>query len=340
MNMKKITSLVLIVLGAITAVKAQNIITVDNSVGSSAQFSDLQTAISNASSGDIIQVHPSETNYGNIEVDKPLILIGFSHNSPDKQTLITDLTLSANASNVTVTGFRVTDDFFINNGTPVTNIILENNFFSSSMVISNGGVDNLMLRGNVINTLGNTASSGSSFTNAIITNNIFYGNLNVRLHESVTIKNNIFLNSEVFNSRDETGNATVQNSIFIANSAGTADANNPGVNFENSLIFNRSTGNANALVGTNNIVNIDPLFVEDNDNTIYEPQIDDYHLQAGSQAINAGVNGEDLGIFDGGSFTFNNFGFTNGIPTVNIDAISTTVAPGQNLNVIISTTNH
>ncbi|MDC6366660.1 MULTISPECIES: hypothetical protein [Flavobacteriaceae] len=338
--MKKITSLVLIVLGAITAVKAQNIITVDNSVGSSAQFSDLQTAISNASSGDIIQVHPSETNYGNIEVDKPLILIGFSHNSPDKQTLITDLTLSANASNVTVTGFRVTDDFFINNGTPVTNIILENNFFSSSMVISNGGVDNLMLRGNVINTLGNTASSGSSFTNAIITNNIFYGNLNVRLHESVTIKNNIFLNSEVFNSRDETGNATVQNSIFIANSAGTADANNPGVNFENSLIFNRSTGNANALVGTNNIVNIDPLFVEDNDNTIYEPQIDDYHLQAGSQAINAGVNGEDLGIFDGGSFTFNNFGFTNGIPTVNIDAISTTVAPGQNLNVIISTTNH
>ncbi|WP_350284820.1 hypothetical protein [uncultured Croceitalea sp.] len=318
---------------------AQNVITVDNSIGSNANESDLQTAISNANPGDILYVHPSETNYGNIEIDKPITMIGFSHSSADKQTLITDLTLTSNASNVSVSGFRITDDLFITDGTPISNLILEDNYFSSSMVINNGGVDNLVLRGNIINTMGSSGASASSFTNALITNNIFLGNITVRLHESVTIKNNIFLTSEVFNSRDETGNVTVQNSIFIARTAGTANANNDGVTFENCLIYNESTGNADALVGTGNIVNVDPLFVEDNDNTIYEALIDDYHLQNSSQAISAGVNGEDLGVFDGGTFSFDNLGFPKGIPTVNIQAISTTVAPGQNLNVIITTSN-
>jgi len=337
--MKKITLFTIALLGCMALTNAQTVITVDNSTGSNANFSDLQTAISNATAGDIIYVHPSETNYGNIEVDKPLTLIGFSHSSADKQTLITDLTLTSNASNVKVSGFRVTDDLFVNSGTPISNLILENNYFSSSMVISNGGVDNLVVRGNIINTMGSSGSTGSSFSNALITNNIFYGNLTVRLHESVTIKNNIFLTSEVFNYRDDTGNVTVQNSIFIGRTNGTANANNDGVTFENSLIYNQSTGNADALVGTGNIVNVDPLFVEDNDNTTYEALIDDYNLQTGSQAIGAGVNGENLGIFDGGGFLFDNLGFTDGIPTVNIQAISTSVAPGQNLNVIINTSN-
>ncbi len=337
--MKKITLFTIALLGSMALTNAQTVITVDNSAGSNANFSDLQTAISNATAGDIIYVHPSETNYGNIEVDKALTLIGFSHSSADKQTLITDLTLTSNASNVKVTGFRVTDDLFITDGTPISNLVLENNFFSSSMVINNGGVDNLVLRGNIINTMGGGGSTGSSFSNALITNNIFYGNLTVRLHESVTVKNNIFLTSEVFNNRDETGNVTIQNSIFIARTTGTANANNDGVTFENCLIYNQSTGNAEALVGTGNIVNVDPLFVEDNDNTIYEALLDDYNLQTGSQAIDAGVNGEDLGIFDGSGFVFDNVGFSDGIPTVNIQAISTTVAPGQNLNVIINTSN-
>ncbi|UOY07987.1 hypothetical protein L0P88_05400 [Muricauda sp. SCSIO 64092] len=337
--MKKITLFTLAFLVNLAFIYAQNIITVDNSPGSAAQFNDLQTAISNASSGDIIYVHPSETNYGNIEIDKPLTMIGFSHSSADKQTLITDLTLTSNASNVRVSGFRVTDDLFITAGTPISDLILENNYFSSSMVINNGGVNNLVLRGNVINTMGSGASSGSSFSNALITNNVFFGNLTVRLHESVTIKNNVFLTSEVFNSRDETGNVTVQNSIFIARTSGTANANNDGVTFENCLIYNQFTGNADALVGTGNIVNVDPLFVEDNDNAIYEPLIDNYNLQSGSQAISTGVSGEDLGLFDGSGFVFDNVGFTDGIPTINIQAISTTVAPGQNLNVIINTTN-
>ncbi|WP_396635420.1 hypothetical protein [Maribacter sp. R77961] len=339
--MKKITFTLLLLLVVCSGIHAQNVITIDNSTGSNAQFNDLQTAIASASSGDILYVHPSETNYGNIEVDKPLTLIGFSHSSADKQTLITDLTLSSNASNVTVTGFRITDDLFIANGTPINNVVLENNRFESSMVINNGGVDNLVVRGNVINTMGSGSSTGDTFTNTLITNNLFYGSgLRLRFHESVTVKNNIFLTSDVFNSREETGNVTVQNCIFIGNTSGTANFNDDGVFFENCLAYNRSSGNTEALVGTNNIVNIDPLFTEDNDNANFDALLDNYILQPSSPGIASGVNGENIGIFDGGNFTFNNIGLTNGIPTVNIDAISTTVAPGQNLNVIISTTNN
>jgi hypothetical protein len=62
----------------------------------------------------------------------------------------------------------------------------------------------------------------------------------------------------------------------------------------------------------------------------------DFHLQAGSVAIGAGVNGEDLGIYDGVTpFLFNNFGFTAGIPTVTITAITEQVAPGDNIEVTI-----
>ena len=171
--MKKITFTLLLSFALYSGINAQNIITIDNSTGSNAQFNDLQTAIASASSGDILYVHPSETNYGNIEIDKPLTLIGFSHSSADKQTLITDLTLNANASNVTVTGFRITDDLFISNGTPVNNVVLENNRFESSMVISNGGVDNLVVRGNVINTMGSGSSTGETVTNGSITTHIF-----------------------------------------------------------------------------------------------------------------------------------------------------------------------
>ena len=71
--MKKITLSIFGFFTTLIFLSAQSTITVDNSPGSAAQFNDLQTAISNATSGDIIYVHPSETNYGNIELDKSAI---------------------------------------------------------------------------------------------------------------------------------------------------------------------------------------------------------------------------------------------------------------------------
>ena len=121
--------------------KAQTIITVDNSIGSNAQYSDLQTAIDAASSGSIIYIHPSEINYGNITVDETLHLRGFAHSDPDKATLITDIALGENASNCSFSGLRLTDDFIIDNlSTTLTGLVFEN-FMSTQCYFIFSGVE-------------------------------------------------------------------------------------------------------------------------------------------------------------------------------------------------------
>lgn len=344
--MRKITLLSLCLIGAIALTSAQNIITVDNSPGSAAQFNDLQSAISQAQDGDIIYVHPSEVNYGVIDVNKPLTLIGFSHSSPEKETMIDDIFLRNNASNTTIQGIHITD--FIttdDNTTTIENIVIENCLIDDGIFFPDAGMDGLVFRGNVVRRFGVTTNSASfnNYSNALITNNIITEDVNVKFFQSTVIKNNIFLGSDgftpVFNVNDESGNLEVQNCIFFYNRSSSPDPNDPGVVFNNCLSFNLSSGPVVALQGSNNLDNIDPLFLEDNDNTTFEPFSDDFQLLDNSLAKGAGTNGEDIGLFDGSGFVFNNFGFTNGIPTVNIQAISTTVAPGQNLNVIINTSN-
>ncbi len=343
--MKKTTLFTLAFLVNLAFIYAQNIITVDNSPGSAAQFNDLQSAISQAQDGDIIQVHPSEINYGNIDINKPLTLIGFSHSSSEKTTAINQVFLRNNASNTTLNGLLVTD--FVStsgNSTTIENVVVENCFIDD-FFFSDAGINNLIFRGNVVDRIGlrSNSAAANNYSNALITNNIITNSVNVKSFQSTTVKNNIFLGSDafspVFNVNDESGSLEVQNCIFFFNRSSSPDPNDPGVVFTNCLSFNLSSGPVVELQGTGNLDNIDPLFVQDNDNTTFEPLQDNYRLLDNSLAKGAGVNGEDLGLFDGSGFVFDNVGFTDGIPTVNIQAISTTVAPGQNLNVIINTAN-
>ncbi|MFS4456360.1 hypothetical protein [Maribacter sp. 2304DJ31-5] len=345
--MKKFTSIIVLFLGFLPIVNAQNIITVDNSTGANAQFSDLQSAVSSASDGDIIYIHASVTNYGNITVDKPLTLIGFSHSAADKKTLITDIVLGENASNSKFSGLHLTDDFLVQNlNTTLTNITIENCIIDSVILFNDAGANNVIIRGNIIGQIGSTVfgTSANNYSNTIITNNIITTRIGVKNHQSVTIKNNLFLQpvtvGVIFNTGNASGSISVENNILYYSIASTPNPNSTGVIFENCLSYNRSSGNVTTLMGSDNLDNQNPLFIEDNDNIIFESTIDNYNLQTNSPAISAGVNGEDLGLFDDSSFTFNNFGFTNGIPTIKIEAISTTVAPDEDLNVIISTTNH
>lgn len=341
--MKKITSIIVLFFGLSQIVNAQNVITVDNSTGANAQFSDLQSAISAAITGDIIYVQPSEINYGDISIDKSLSLIGFSHNDPDKKTLIDEIDFLDNASNTSISGFHITNDInALNTNVELTNIIIENNYidgtFWSSMF--NSGVNGMIIRGNILSRIGSNSSSWLNYKNTIISNNIT-SFIYVNFHESITIKNNIFIDgSYPVNIGNSTGDLEIQNCILYESSSSTVNPNSTGVVYQNCSSYNIGSGSYTAFTGTNNLDNQNPLFVEDNDNTTFEADIDDYHLQAGSPGIGTGALGEDMGLFDGGGFTFNNFGFTNSIPTVTIETISTTVAPGQNLNVIISTTNH
>jgi hypothetical protein len=320
---------------------SQSVITVDNSVGSNAQFSDLQSAITLANPGDIIYIHPSEINYGNINVDKTLHLRGFGHSDPDKATLITDLILGENASNSSFSGLYMTDDFIVSGlSTTLTGLVFENNIVAE-MLLRNAGVDDMLIRGNIIWKIGTSSGSTSfnNYTNTIISNNVITSKIYLKNYQSVEVKNNIFLTSNgvpIANFGSDNGSVTVQNNIIYYSATFTIDSNGAGVIFENCLNYNLGSGNVVALAGTNNIANIDPLFVSAA-NSSFDSDIDDYHLQGGSLAIGNGVAGEDMGIFNAGPFVFNNFGYTNGIPTVKITAITNSVTVGGNLEVTINT---
>ncbi len=334
----------LLFIASILSIHAQNVITVDNTTGSNAQYDNLQSAISAATAGDIIHVMPSETSYGNVIIEKTLTLIGFAHSDSDKRSVVGSVQLTTGADNTRLTSLELSDTYSVRyNTVPLTGLIVENCLLEE-LYFYNAGADDILIRGNILNYVG-YGSTSSNYSNAIITNNIISRQVVVINYQSVTVKNNIFLNpvssNPVYNRGYANGSISVQNNIFYYSTSATYDPNVDGVTFENCLTYNIGTGNVASLNGNNNLDNRNPLFLEDNDNATYDPTTDDYNLGAGSPAIDAGVNGEDIGLYDdSSSFTFNNLGYSNGVPTVRIEAISTTVAPGQNLNVIISTTNN
>lgn len=319
------------------SVRAQNVITVDNTVGADADFNDLQSAINTAQNGDVIYVHASEVNYGNIIIDKSLSLIGFSHSDLDKKTIIDEVDLLDNASNVRVTGFHVTGPFTLNNDdTLVTNLVIENNYFDN--IIYFGGdalTDGLIVRGNIIYRIGSNSVTWTKYTNAIISNNIITDYLYVNYHESVEVSNNLFLNeSYVVNVGNATGDLAVQDCIFYASVNSVYDPNSDGVLFQNCLTYNDINAVTN-LVGTNNINDVDPQFINATDD-LFNPDTDNYNLQMGSPAIGMGNLGDDIGLYSTNTnFSFNNFGFTAGIPVVTITSITSQVEQGGQLEVVI-----
>jgi hypothetical protein len=336
--MKTKLPLLVIALLSVCIVKAQSVITVDNSVGANAQYNDLQNAIDAASSGDVIYVHASELSYGNINIDKPLTLIGFSHSDTDKKTILGYVYLLDNASNTTISGFYISNSLNASNSNvELTNIIIENNYLVSGIYSGDtrAGINQMIIRGNVLYEVGDTVSVWSNFTNVIISNNIIRHWIYIKYHESATIKNNIFLDRyHPINHGNATGNLEVQNCIFYDNSTSTRDINSDGIVYENCLTYNMGSGSYGILNGTNNKDNQNPNFVSASDDIFNTT--DDYNLQAGSPAIGTGAGGVDMGIYDGSSFTFNNEGYTNGIPTVKITDITDRIAVGANLSVTIS----
>jgi len=342
--MTKITSFLVVLIMVPTAFFAQSVITVDNSVGSSAQYSDLQTAIDNASSGDIIYVHPTEITYGGfITIDKSLTLIGYSHSDPEKKTTVYSIDIEGDLSNVTIKGFHFTSYLQVSNNTVgLQNLVLENNRFDGITYFGGTNTNNLIIRGNVIDRIGSGTTVYNKYTNAIITNNIITGRVYVDNHESVQIENNIFLTNSSGSARpinvgNDSGDLVVQDCILYKDSGSNFEPNSDGVVYENCLSYNPTT-TVTALAGSNNINDQDPLFVL-NDNSFFNFE-DDFNLQVGSPALGTGVNGDDIGLFGGNGFMFNNSGFSTGIPIVNITAITSQVAPGGNVELTIESSSN
>lgn len=342
--MKTITFFLAFSLMLTLTLGAQTIINVDNSPGAETDYDNLQTAIISATSGDTIYVHASETNYGDITIDKSLTLIGFSHSDTDKESMVNTIILGEFASNLRISGLHIMNDFFAANDNTISNLIVENNLFDGTIsnreiIFQNGGADNVIFRGNIINAEFGRNYAGTSLlnslTNVVIANNIIMQDVTIDYHESTTIENNIFLGDLTIRNRlSITGDLEVEDCIIYVSENSVYDPNNNGVVFNTCLTYNSNNDVIN-LVGSGNVNNQNPDFVSAIDDD-FDPLMDDYHLQAGSPALASGTSGDDIGIYSTNiEFTFNNLGFTAGIPVVTITAITSQIAPGGTLNVSI-----
>ncbi len=319
--MKQVMMLILTILFAcVSTFLFSSILTVDNNIPSIGQYSTLQAAHDAASSGDILQVMPSNTPYQGIVVSKTLKIIGVGWQPEGydgitiKNTTINGtMEFTTDAANSKLEGFGGEFGIDINCSSLVckknqlgkaiirdqcTNLLFSQNLITSyeSIPIYNFELSSFYFSNNIIVSLSNIYGSGSAFLNingnTVITNNL------------ICKKGNLYLEIGVnFN-----GNPSLSGNIFCS---GTQQA----AYYLNSNIIGNSS--------------------------IYD--VDTYHLIPGSPAIDAGnpntayndLDGtrNDIGAY-GGPTPFVDGGIT-GLPTITEFQGPMTVTPREDLQLQI-----
>ncbi|MGB5942963.1 MAG: right-handed parallel beta-helix repeat-containing protein [Leeuwenhoekiella sp.] len=353
---------------AVFALTAQTTHTVDNNPDGIGDFTELQAAVDAASDGDIIYVQPSSTNYGNTSITKQLTLVGRSHSLANYISSIGLVTFQPGSSNSIIKGLQISNiRFGISDGTEgsISNItITENKLNNITLGMSSiQTVDNILIRGNQLAGIDirNTA------TNILITNNIITGGFKLICSNnpnSTLVTNNIFKitsqRPDNFFSTATNGTLNISNSIFLTYIGGSYNIGFSGnYQINNCLTYDYAGGTLNFAGNTspvnvvsNTLLDTDPQFVKVDpsasevgtsiayrSNNDLDPYYDDVHLASGSPAIGAGSGGADLGIYDGG-FNFKPFGQPTGVPTLAIEAYSSSVPKNSTLDVTITAQAH
>jgi hypothetical protein len=347
------TVLMLCIAFASTICMAQTTHIVDNNVGTAPDFTDVQSAIDAAVTGDIIYVQQSATSYGNVNItDKGLTIIGRSSSDSGYKTQLS-ITLNENSSNTTIKGIEgnINESAQLVFDT-IENIVISDCTLSNLTLQNQNNKNNILVQGNVL-TSGITISGGTP-GNILVTNNIFNGStITFSNPDTVLFTNNIIRINGGAISGTNTETLNISNCIFIANVAffgptnfeigmsGNYQISNCLTYYYNgtSLTFATNTSSINTVQNT--LLNTDPLFTAVNPTNSpasiayggFNPFLDDLTLQAGSLAIGSGSGGVDMGIYEG--YNFKPFGTPTGYPSIKIDSYSATVPKNSDLTVTI-----
>lgn len=299
---------------------AQKTHTINNTPGTSANFTSITDAIAAAAPGDTLYVQQSKTSYGNVDLNKKLVIIGRSGNHINYTTTLNKLNILEGANGSVIKGFNMD----MANYTNVTNITLAENVFRRGIDSFNSPkADNMVFTGNVLR---GGIDISRNMTNSTISNNILLSRIHAFGGTNITFENNImkipsvdFKNYKVFN---------VTNCIFLANDKeetfieGLNNKEN-GLNIKNCITYNYGKGKiafkGNNITLTNVKENTNPLFVKVDTTALYslagreyyptrwDPYIDDLHLQ---EASPFGTKG----IYE--NYNFSPLSEPNSIPTV------------------------
>lgn len=316
----KTKKLLLIVLFAALTTSAFAIVrTVSNNTNSPGQYTSLQAAVdASGITGDTIMVAGSPTSYGNVTIGKRLVLVGAGwHNPYGYNTIVDNIYLVrsndfVNSAGTKIMGFYINSWVYLNPNSgggffaPV-NILIErcymqavsfsDNNYANSVTFEHDTIRNCFISG-LINIVGSYYPTCFGPGGVHIHNNFFNGaylNGAGTNHSNIFLRNNIFVNraSSVFNSN--VYNWVIENNIFYG--AYPTGATNSAFTKNIGYMCPDMPGAGN--IGSGNMNNTNPQFVN-------FPLLGgafswshDYHLQAGSPGIGAGTDGSDIGIYGG-----------------------------------------
>jgi len=338
--------------------------TVSNDPNNPAQYSGVQAAINAANPGDTIYVQATYvtlqngtyqnagTNYGNITINKRIVLIGSGYNPSQDIAYISTLgtvtfdtvnavvgTSATGASGSVVSGFYINGNVNMQNYTTnvyATNLTLERCLISGSVNLYYS--NNTIVQQNVFTT-GAPLYLGSN-TNLVVRNNIFnapiYAFYNGVIVNFILTNNNFIGYVTTPNTAAYSlfpsytpSNVVITNNIFFA--VDPTGANNS--TFNNNMTWvdaNPTLPPGTTNVGSGNFSNTNPTFVNypstsQNYSTTYN-----FQLAAGSPGKNAGTDGTDIGVYGGIGFVAS--GAPN-VPYIEHFVINnSSISVGQNLN--------
>jgi len=355
--MKKLFFYVVVLAISGITIQAQTVRFVDNNQGaptaSGVNYTDIQAAVDASSPGDIIYIQPSPNNYGNITMTKRLNIYGIAHNpelNAGQRPYVPNIYFNGAAAMSKISGLYV------------SNIYLSYNFNNNGVVISNNEIigeiqgpgntttnNDIIIVGNYFNNAGGSHSiDNNSGQNWTIANNLFYKNhtqptyqLLYRLNNTTLLNNNIILTRQNGDSNQSIEiflncNATqISNNIFIFTGNNVANMNlggNTSLLFNNNLTYN-VTSPFDALAGSNNIDDTNPQFVSFDPSLALKNPSNDFHIQGGSPAQNAGSDGNDLGVFNG-AYPFSIRGYPTELPYLTDFVIFNNIlSEGTDLNI-------
>lgn len=274
----------------------------------------LQNAINASVSGDIIHVVATTVSNGDVTItDKSLTIMGVGLN-PQKgvgtRSLVGNIAINGVASSGTrLSGLHMGRYMLANDNTPIhsiSNLLVENcEIKSVEMYNNSNSIGNMIIRNCVVNTApGFSSAPGMEFfisSGVLITNNIIRCPANTASSiagNGLTITNNLFYSSGTFNAFINLNNSTVQNNIFSRTSPAVNILNSTGNQFLNNIAFgstdNTFTIGTGGNTGSGNL-SADPKMTNVPSTSSFWVYTYDITLLAGSPAINAGLDGKNMG---------------------------------------------
>lgn len=334
--MKKLYLFFILIFVIATHVSA-TIRTLSNSPSSPGQFTTFLAVHTACNNNDTIYVHGSNVNYGAITISKSgIVVIGTGHNPIKQSPFVSGFTtITIIGQPCTLIGLTFDNMTSSVNFTSVKRCkILQPNVGIAGIRASGGTSQNWTIEGNVFagSFSQNLDLSFNNNTNTTVSNNVFNGFITgtgtATLLSTFIISNNNFIG--VSPNIILVSNATINNNIFYRASPQGATI---GCTMNNNISFAAINNNFSAP-GSNNLVNVNPLFTTFPLAGANFDYAHNYTLLAGSPGHLTGLDGTDRGVFGGIGGKFNMTG-EPGIAEITAFTITstTTIAPGGTLNI-------